>query len=105
MFTAGNLRQYPALVKAFTGVPAEEFWALVAEVAARWSGEQLQRRSRPGRRRAAGGGRRCARDLALRVALVLTYLRLPDPWAGQAGRERGQDLAQLARHRGLAGPE
>ena len=34
MFTEGSLRQYPALVKALTGVPAEAFWPLVAQAAA-----------------------------------------------------------------------
>lgn len=79
MFTTESLRQYPALVKALTGVPAEEFWGLVATVAGRWGTYQQQRRERPGRQRAVGGGRRCERDLALRVAAVLTYLRLHVP--------------------------
>ncbi len=35
MFTGASLQQYPSAVKAFTGLPAEEFWALVAAVEAR----------------------------------------------------------------------
>ena len=27
MFTVERLQQYPGVVKAFTGLPAEEFWA------------------------------------------------------------------------------
>ena len=81
MFTVESLRQYPALVKAFTGMAAEEFWALVGAVEARWPGEQRQRQERPGRQRAVGGGRRCERAPALRVAVVLTYLRLHVPQA------------------------
>lgn len=36
MFTLESLPQYPGMVKAFTGLPAEEFWRLVAAVPARW---------------------------------------------------------------------
>lgn len=81
MFTTESLRQYPALVKALTGIPAEEFWGLVATMAEHWAEYQRQQRERPGRRRAVGGGRRCERDLALRVATVLAYLRLHVPQA------------------------
>jgi hypothetical protein len=81
MFTTESLRQYPALVKALTGVPAEEFWGMVATLAERWAAYERQRRERPGRRRAVGGGRRGERDLALRVATVLAYLRLHVPQA------------------------
>ncbi len=81
MFTVESLRQYPSVVKALTGLPAEEFWALVAAMTERWADDQRQRRVRPDRQRAAGGGRRCARDLALRTAVVLTYLRLHVPQA------------------------
>lgn len=80
MFTVESLRQYPALVKALTGVPAEEFWGLVATLAEQWAAYE-RRQERPGRQRAVGGGRRCERALALRVALVLTYLRLHVPQA------------------------
>jgi hypothetical protein len=78
MFTGESLQQYPSAVKAFTGLPAEECWALVAAVEARWAAAQRARRARPGRRRAVGGGRR-AQPPAVRVAVVLTYLRLHVP--------------------------
>jgi DDE superfamily endonuclease/Helix-turn-helix of DDE superfamily endonuclease len=81
MFTVESLQRYPGAVKALTGLPAEEFWALVAAVGARWAEAQRARRARPGRRRAVGGGRRSGRPLALRVAAVLTYLRLHVPQA------------------------
>lgn len=81
MFTVESLRQYPALVKALTGLPAEEFWPLVAEVAGSWAEARRARRARPDRRRALGGGRRCERAMALRVAAVLAYLRLHVPQA------------------------
>ncbi len=79
MFTIESLRQHPSLVKAFTGLPAAEFWALVAAVGDRWPDEQRARRARPDRQRAVGGGRRSALPLALRVAVALTYLRLHVP--------------------------
>jgi DDE superfamily endonuclease len=81
MFTTESLRHYPALVKALTGLPAEEFWGLVAAVRDGWATYQREQQARPGRRRAVGGGRRCERDLALRVATVLAYLRLHVPQA------------------------
>lgn len=81
MFTVESLRQYPSVVKAFTGLPAEEFWALVAAMTERWADCQRQQRASRDRQRAAGGGRRCERDLALRTAVVLTYLRLHVPQA------------------------
>lgn len=81
MFTVESLRQYPSVVKAFTGLPAEEFWALVGAMTERWADCQQQQRVARDRQRAAGGGRRCERELALRVAVVLTYLRLHVPQA------------------------
>src|SRR5947207_456729 len=41
MFTMESLRQYPGAVKAFTGLPAEEFWRLVDAVSARWAEEEV----------------------------------------------------------------
>jgi hypothetical protein len=54
---------------------------VVAAVTARWPGEERQRQERPDRRRAVGGGRRCERDMAVRVAAVLAYLRPHVPQA------------------------
>jgi hypothetical protein len=79
MFTTESLQRYPGLVKALTGLPAEEFWALVAAVSDGWAAYERERRERPDRRRAVGGGRHGTRGLALRVAVVLTYLRLHVP--------------------------
>jgi hypothetical protein len=81
MFTVESLQQYPGAVKALTGLPAEEFWSLVGAVSERWGEEERARRARPERRRAPGGGRRSAQPLAVRVAVVLTYLRLHVPQA------------------------
>ena len=59
MFTVESLQQYPGAVKAFTGLPAEEFWGLVDAVTERWAEAERARR----------------------VAVVLTYLRLHVPQA------------------------
>ena len=96
MFTIESLQQYPSAVKAFTGLPAEEFWRVVAELTARWPAYQQQRHARPDRRRAVGGGRRCERDLALRAAVVLTYLRLHVPQA-VVGLLFGTSQAEVSR--------
>jgi hypothetical protein len=79
MFTEQNLRDCPAVVKAFTGLPAEAFWQLVGELETRLPGYERQQRERPDRQRAVGGGRRCDQPLAIRLMLVLTYLRLHIP--------------------------
>jgi len=96
MFTVESLRQYPSVVKALTGLPAEEFWGLVAELTAGWAGYQRQRQARPDRQRAVGGGRRCEQALALRVAVVLTYLRLHVPQA-VVGALFGTSQAEVSR--------
>ena len=96
MFTVESLQQYPGVVKAFTGVPAEEFWAVVAAVTERWAAYERRRRERPDRQRAAGGGRRCEQDLALRVAVVLPYLRLHVPQA-VVGALFGTSQAEVSR--------
>jgi len=103
MFTVESLRQYPSVVKALTGLPAEEFWALVAAMTERWADEQRQRRVRPDRQRAEGGGRRCARDLALRTAVVLTSLRLHVPQA-VVGARFGTSQAAVSRELGAVLP-
>ncbi len=96
MFTVESLQQYPAMVKAFTGLPAEEYWALVDAVTGRWAEAQRARRARPDRQRAVGGGRRSVQPLALRVAVVLTYLRLHVP-QGVVGWLFGVSQAEVSR--------
>lgn len=96
MFTVESLRQDPGVVKAFTGLPAEEFWSLVARLTERWAAYQRQRQERPDRQRAVGGGRRCEQDLALRVAVVLSYLRLHVPQA-VVGRLFGTSQSEVSR--------
>jgi len=76
MFTEQTLRDHPVLIKAFTGLPAEAFWQLVQDAEARLPEYECQRHERPDRQRAVGGGRHFDQPFAIRIAQVLTYLRL-----------------------------
>ena len=76
MFIAQDLRKKPSLVKAFLGLTAAVFEQLIADVQARLPEYERQRLERADRQRAVGGGRKCDQPLVIRVALVLTYLRL-----------------------------
>jgi len=81
MFTEHSLHNHPALVKAFMGLPAEVFWVIVQKVSEKLPAHDQQRLEREDRRRAIGAGRECDQPVAMRVALVLTYLRLHVPQA------------------------
>jgi hypothetical protein len=84
MFTETSLHDYPQVVKAFMGLPAEHFWEVVQQVADRLPAYEQQRLARPNRQRAVGGGNPYAQPLSIRIALVLTYLRLHIPQAAVA---------------------
>lgn len=79
IITEEILRKNPELVKAFTGLPAEALWELVKRMEARYGEYEQERLERPDRQRAIGGGRDFDQPLVLRVAQVLTYLRLHVP--------------------------
>lgn len=81
MFTEKSLHDCPALVKVFMGISAPVFWAIVEEVEGRLSESDQQRLARASRKRqrAPGAGRECDQPVAIRVALILTYLRLHIP--------------------------
>ena len=79
MITERHLRDNPALIKAFTGLPENIFWQLTSDLQARVPEYERQRRERPDRQRAVGAGHPYARSLVIRTALVLTYLRLHIP--------------------------
>ena len=79
MFTESSLRQHPAVIKAFMGVPAAAFWELIETIKAQRPAYETQRLGRAHRQRALGGGRDFDQPLVIRVALVLTYLRLHIP--------------------------
>ena len=79
MFTEQIMHEHPTIIKAFMGIPAELFWAIV-EVAIRVLPEvDRERLERLNRQRKSGAGRPNDQPVALRVAAVLTYLRLHAP--------------------------
>ena len=79
MCTESSLRQHPAVLKAFTGWPAAAVWALLETSKEPLPAYEAQRLGRADRQRARGGGRAFAHPLGLRVAGVLTSLRLHIP--------------------------
>jgi len=79
MLTEKILRGNPALVKALTGLTADVFWQLIADLEAKLPEYEYRRHARPGRQRAVGAGRRYDQPLVIRVMLVLTYMRLHIP--------------------------
>jgi len=84
MFTKQSLRDYPSVVKAFMGIESVQFWELVAMAEKQVDEYVGQRRTRPGRLRQIGAGRPNDLELTIRIALVLTYLRLHIPQAAVA---------------------
>jgi hypothetical protein len=81
MFTEESLRQYPEVVKAFTGIASESFWEMIREMGQQADSYERERHQRDERKRAVGGGRHYGHGLVVRVAMVLTYLRLHVPQA------------------------
>jgi len=79
MFTESSLRQHPAVIKAFTGLPAATFWELIEKITEQLPAYETQRLERTDRQRRVGGGRDFDQPLVIRVALILTYLRLHIP--------------------------
>jgi len=79
MLTEKHLRDNPLLLKAFMGLPAEVFWQIVADMAVKRPAYELERLEREDRQRAVGGGRTFDLSMVIRIALVLTYLRLHIP--------------------------
>jgi hypothetical protein len=76
IITEETLREDPSWIPLLMGLPADSFWQLVEAVKTAYPGYEQQRHQRPGRKRGVGGGRKCDLPLVIRVALVLTYLRL-----------------------------
>ena len=79
MFTERRLRQHPPVIKALMGLPAAAFWALIENITEQLPAHEEHRLGRADRQRAPGGGRDFDQPLGIRVALVLTYLRLHIP--------------------------
>ena len=76
MFTEKELHKNPALIKAFTGMPADLFWEMIKKMEGQLPEYERQRHERAERERAIGGGRHYDQSMVIRVAGVLTYLRL-----------------------------
>ena len=96
MFTEQSLRDHPSLVKAFMGISAEQFWELIEKMTSHFASSPPIRPQRSDRVRAVGGGRTYTHSLALRTALVLTYLRLHIPQASVAALF-GADQSDVSR--------
>ena len=96
MFTEKSLRQHPAVIKAFMGLPAAAFWELIDNIKERLPAYEAQRLERANRQRTVGGGREFDQPLGIRVALVLTYLRLHIPQEAVA-RLYGATQADVSR--------
>jgi hypothetical protein len=79
MLTEKSLRENPSHIKAYTGLPSEVFWKLVNKAQAKVAAYERERLDRPDRQRAVGGGRDFDQPLVIRIAQVLTYLRLHVP--------------------------
>jgi hypothetical protein len=81
MFSEASLRQKPEVVKAFTGIPSEAFWEMIKAMAEQVEAYEREQHKRAERKRAEGGGRPYKHSLVVRVAMVLTYVRLHVPQA------------------------
>lgn len=79
MFTEPILREYPEIIKAFMGIPSEVFWHIVEVASVKIPEFDQERLERCERKRKRGAGRKCDQPLVLRIAGVLTYLRLHTP--------------------------
>ena len=79
MLTEKNLRENPLLIKALTGLPSEVFWNLMNKAQVKVVEYESERLNHPDRQRAVGGGRDFDQPLVIRIAQVLTYLRLHIP--------------------------
>jgi hypothetical protein len=78
MLTEKSLRDDPSQIKALTGLPSEVFWELVNKAQAKVAEYERERLDRPDRQRAVVGAH-FDQLLVIRIAQVLTYLRLHIP--------------------------
>jgi len=79
MFTEQILHEHPTICKGFMGISAEVFWELVEVATLVLPEVDRQRLDRGDRQRARGAGRGCDQPVVMRVAAVMTYLRLHVP--------------------------
>src|SRR2546428_5380241 len=79
MVTERSLRQHPAVIKAFTGLPAEAFWDLIEKTKEQLPAYEAQRLGRADPPRAPRGGAGFHQPPVLPVAPGLASLRLHNP--------------------------
>ncbi len=70
-----RLRRSPNAFRQLTGITPAAFDRLLADLTPRHQQAEARRKSRPGRRRRIGGGRRHALDLSDRLLMLLIYYR------------------------------
>jgi len=79
MFTEPMLHKNPALIMAFTGIPADDFWFMLEKMEVKFIEYEEERHCRDDRQRAVGAGRKFDQSLPKRSVAVLAYLRLHVP--------------------------
>src|SRR3989442_15996350 len=79
MVTERSLRQHPAVIKAFTGLPAEAFWDLIEKTKEQLPAYEAQRLGRADPHRALGGGGGLRQPPGPPGGVVVTSLGLPTP--------------------------
>jgi DDE superfamily endonuclease/Helix-turn-helix of DDE superfamily endonuclease len=70
-----RLRRAPKAFRRMTGITPAAFDDLLAQLTPRYEQAEARRKSRPGRRRKPGGGRKHALALADRLLMLLIYYR------------------------------
>ena len=76
MLTEKTLREDPSWIALLMGLPIETFWQLVEDAEREYPAYEQKRHERADRERDVGGGRKCDLSLVIRIAMLLTYLRL-----------------------------
>jgi hypothetical protein len=76
MITVARLRKKPRHLASFTGLSVEQFETLLCALAPLYEARERERKSRPSRRRAIGGGHPFRLALPERLLMTLMYLRL-----------------------------
>jgi hypothetical protein len=101
MLTETFLRRNERWIKMLTGLTAEQFWTLFAQIENDCEDYEHERLQRPDRKRAVGAGNTFRHPLLLRVLAVLTYLRLhltqelTAAWFGMQQYDISRDLRRL----------
>src|SRR5918997_1354144 len=70
-----RLRRSPNAYRQLTGITADAFYRLLAQLTPRYERAEARRKDRPGRRRRPGAGRKHALALADRLLMLLMYYR------------------------------